>query len=97
VGVRPGFAESATKAAVETVVDGVLRDRSFGESLFISDVDYPIKLLAAVDFVNVHIQGFLNIGKVDPSKLDADGNLIISLSEIISKGTVTVTIELAPL
>lgn len=95
VGVRSGYSTSVTSSEVATAVDGVLRDRRFGVSLFVSDLVDIILLVEGVSFVNVKI-----LGHTDPAtntlttdRLDSDGNLVILSSEVISKGIVTITTE----
>jgi hypothetical protein len=96
VGVLPNFSEAVVKTAVEAVIDGVLRDRKFGVPLYESDLDDPILEVEGVDFVNARITGHLDTDgtTVLTTRLDSDGNLIILDSEIISRGTTTVTTEL---
>jgi hypothetical protein len=95
IGVRTGFSESVTSTEVSTAVDGVLRDRRFGVSLFLSDVIDIVLLIDAVSFVNVTIQGHTDpiTDTLSTLNLDANGNLIIETSEVITKGTVTITTE----
>lgn len=96
VGVLTGYSEAVVKTAVEAVINGVLRDRSFGIPLYESDLDDPILEVEGVDFVNARITGHLDTDgtTVLTARLDSDGNLIILDSEIITRGTTTVTTEL---
>ena len=95
VGVRSGFSESVTATEVATAVDGILRDRRFGVSLFVSDVCDIVLLINAVSFVNIDIQGHTDpvTSTLTTLNLDSDGNLIIDDSEVITKGTVTIATE----
>ena len=102
VGVKLGYSESVVRAAAETVVDGVLRDRDFGASLYVSDLDCEVRdNVDGVGFVNVTISGWNDTnGVLQTSELDADGNLVILSSEVVTKETratlpsVTVTTEI---
>lgn len=95
VGVRSGFSESVTSSEVDTAISGILRDRRFGVSLYESDLHDAILLVPGVSFVNVDIQGFTDptTSTLSTTRSDADGNLILLTSEVITKGTVTITTE----
>jgi hypothetical protein len=93
VGVRTGYSESVTEAEVSTVVDGVLRDRQFGISLFNSDLVDPLLEVEGVSFLNVDIEGHTDGSSTVQTRLDTDGNLIIRTCEVITKGTVTIETE----
>jgi len=95
VGVLKGYALSTVQKGVEAEIDAVLRDRKFGISLFVSELDEAVRKVAGVGFRNVEIQGnLLPDGiTVDVSRLDADGNLIVTIGEIVSKGLVVVNTE----
>jgi len=84
--IRVGISEQITTASAITIVDGVLRDRSFGQSLYVSDLFDPLSTLPGVVFVNVTILGYRpNLSPVIlVDKLDANGNLIIANSEVIT-------------
>jgi hypothetical protein len=102
VGVALGYSESVVSAGVQTVVDGLLRDRLFGESLYVSDLDGEVRdNVAGVAFVNPVIVGWNDAdGVLQTEGLDGDGNLIIQASEVITKEvrtglpSVTVTTEI---
>jgi hypothetical protein len=100
VGVNAGFSEIVVRTTVESVIEGVLRDRDFGAGLFISELTDAVLGVAGVGFVNVTIEGHIDSTAVVPAtletKLDASGNLIIEESEVITRGTTTVTTEAAP-
>lgn len=95
VGVRTGYSESVTATEVETAINGILRDRRFGVSLYESDLHDAILLVPGVSFVNVDIQGHTDpqTSSLTTSRLDSDGNLVIRTSEVITRGTVTITTE----
>jgi len=95
VGVFSGYSEAVIQTSVVSVIEGVLRDRDFGVSLYESDLDDVILDVVGVAFVNTRIQGHLDTDgtTILTSRLDSDSNLIILDSEIISRGTVTVTTE----
>lgn len=98
VGVRAGFSLVVVRTSVEAVIEGVLRDRQFGASLFESDLDTQILAVEGAAFANVRIQGHLDTDGVTTvtSKLDSDNNLIIEESEVVTRGSITVTTEQAP-
>lgn len=86
-GVKLGFSLSVTATAISSVVDGILRDREFGASLYLSDfcqiIDTSVEGLA---FLNVVIRGYNDKDKLFLNdKLDGSGNLIIEASEVITK------------
>lgn len=95
VGVRTGFSESVTAAEVNTAINGLLRDRSFGASLFVSDLHDVITLVEGVSFANVTIQGHTDpaTDTLTAVRLDGSGNLIVETSEVVTRGTVTITTE----
>lgn len=93
IGVLPGFSESIISATAKAVVEGILRNREFGKSLYISDIICEIKELPGVSFDNTTIDGYLDGSDILTDKLDANGNLIISDTEVITKGTITINTE----
>lgn len=95
IGVRSGFSESVTATEVSTALDGILRDRRFGVSLFVSDIVDIVLLIDAVSFVNVTVQGHTDpvTSTLTSVNVDIDGNLIIDDSEVITKGTITISTE----
>jgi hypothetical protein len=95
IGVRSGFSESITESEVNTAINGILRDRRFGVSLYESDLHDAILLVPGVSFANVDIQGFLDptTSTLSTVRTDASGNLILLTSEVITKGTVTINTE----
>lgn len=91
VGVLANFAVSVTGAAVVSAIDGLLKKRAFGDSLYVSDVSATGLSVSGTAYVNVNILGYQNGALVDAGLLDAEGNLIIDDNRVITKGTVTVT------
>jgi hypothetical protein len=87
LGVFRGFSTEVVKTAALSAIDGILRDRAFGANLYEFDVESIIESVDGVRFANVSITG-------PAGKLDGDGNLIVLDSEVITKGTVTITPEL---
>jgi len=95
VGIFKNYSTAAIKTAVEAAVQGVLRGRAVGVSLYESDLDDVILAIDGVAFVNARISGHLDTDGTTTltSKLDASGNLIIEESEVITLGTITVNPE----
>ena len=93
IGIFPGFSESLVTATATSVLNGILRGRAFGDSLYISDLLCDIKDLSGVSFANIVIDGFIKNSLTDASKLDEDGNLIIEDNEVITKGSITIAVE----
>lgn len=94
VGVKQGYSENVVRLAVQTAIDGLLKNRSFGVSLYLSDITDTVLAVDGVYYANPTIVGYLNPD--DPSitlttKLDSYGNLIIAQSEVVTKATVAVT------
>ena len=93
VSVLPGYAESVVQATVATVIDGVLRDRAFGASLYVSElVNAVLDAVEGLAFLNITIDGYRDpSGDFQTAKLDANGNLIILNSEVVTKDLVTIS------
>lgn len=96
VGIRLGVSAQVVKTAVSTAIEGILRDRAFGSNLYTSDIVEVVAFVSGVGFVNINIVGFLAPDDITTlvSKLDSSGNLIISAKEVITKGTITVSVEI---
>ncbi len=92
VGIRLGVSAQVAKTAAETAIDGVLRNRTFGSSLYVSKIVDAVLAVEGVVFSNVVIDGHFDIDgtTVLGTKLDASGNLIVPSSEVVTKGRVTV-------
>lgn len=95
IGIYPGIAESTTRASAVSIVDGVLRDRSFGQSLYISDLSDPLKGITGRAYVNVEILGHRPVGSASilTTKLDTEGNLIVPDSEVITLSSADLVVE----
>lgn len=94
IGVDPSFSQSITKTAVEAAIDSVLRGRKFGVGLYLSDLYNAVDVITGVSFSDIQIIGpqdrlDTGVGGVP----NPNGNLIINVDEVITKGTVTVTTE----
>lgn len=89
VGVKRNYSLSVVKNTVVAAIDTVLRDRKFGESLYESELDEAIEAVEGWSFWNVKIDGAYDSSTetVSTTKLDSDGNLIVSIGEIITKAT----------
>lgn len=93
IGALPGFSQSVISATASSLLDGVLRNRKFGESLYVSDIVCLIKDIPGVSFDNITIEGHLDEGNTVTDKIDASGNLIILDTEVITKGSISITME----
>jgi len=94
VGVRPGtVAESVVRAGVLIAVDKVLRDRAFGATLYLEELYNAVQVVDGKRFVNFTIDGYLDQFNVLQSHtIDAEGNLQVSTTEAVTKGSVTVDV-----
>lgn len=90
LGILDTYVQATVLSNARAAVDALLRVRKFGGSLRLSHL-YPLLVpdpetgrggIDGVDWGVIKITG-------DASFLDADGNLIITEKEVISKGTVT--------
>ncbi len=95
LGVLSNFSLSVVQTAVSAKIDNLLRDRKFKQSLYLSDIKRDVVKVPGVAFVNVTINGYLDDDEVTvlTDKNDASGNLIASEEDIITKGSVTLTVE----
>lgn len=93
VAVSAGFAENVVRLAVETAIDGILKGRQFGASLYRSEITETCLAVAGVSHVNPTINGYTVAGSatIQTDKLDGYGNLVIDESEVVTKNSVTVT------
>jgi len=95
VGVRSGYVRATVLSNVLKSIDDILRERAFGENLYLNEVmsvvPDPLTGLGGIEGV---VYGKLRI--TGPSAyLDSTGNLVISQNQIITKGSVTITTEVA--
>lgn len=96
VGVLQNFSETVVQSAVQSAIEGVLRDRAFQDPLYESDLDDAVLALDGVDFANIRITGHLSPDGVTvlTTRLDSDGNLVIEESEVITRGTISIATEI---
>lgn len=98
VGVLKGYSLDKARAGVEAAVDGLLRGRPFGLSLYVSDIWDVVRQVPGVSFANIEILGHTTAtdSVIDNGKLDVDGNLIIDVGEVLTKtpGSVSISTEL---
>jgi len=88
IGILPGFVQATVLSNVRKAVDDLLRVRAFGASLRISDLDRAVAGVAGVKYSIFDIDGPLD-------HVDGDGNLIVAIKEVITRGSVTLTPEAA--
>lgn len=92
VGVLTGYNEATVRSQVEAAILNVLRGRDFGNKLRLSELYAPVAPeegripIDGVEYVNIQITG-------PTDHLDADGDLTASDSEVVTRGTITVTSE----
>lgn len=87
LGVESWVVKPKAAATAETVIDGLLKGRKFGVSLYRSQVtDKLMDEVSGIGWVNVRLTY-----PDDPDLIDSYGNLIISMLQVVSKGDVTVT------
>lgn len=94
VGVRQGYSESVVRTACVGALDGLLKNRLFGASLYRSTITDTLLEVDGVAFVNPTISGYYTADSpstIQTSQLDSYGNLIIDDSQVITKQSVVVT------
>lgn len=94
VGVRQGYSENVVRLAVQSAVDGILKNRLFGASLYRSSITDTVLAVAGVAYVNPVITGYYTSDSPSTpltTKLDSFGNLIILDSEVVTKASVNIT------
>ena len=92
IGVLTGYNESTVRSQCQAAALNVLRGRAFGVTLRLSELYAPV----APQFGNIPIAGveYVEIKITGPADhIDANGNLTASSSEVITRGTITVTSE----
>jgi hypothetical protein len=92
VGVLTGYNEATVRSQVEAAILNVLRGRAFGNKLRLSELYAPV----APELGNIPIEGveYVSIEITGPTDhLDPDGNLNASDSEVVTRGTITLTSE----
>lgn len=93
IGIKPGVSPSVISATATNIADSILKNRQFGANLYEGTIGAVLEALPGVVFANVRIEGYQTSSGTSPSKNDTDGNLIIEQTEMITKGSVTVNIE----
>lgn len=92
VGILTGFNEATVRSQVEAAILEVLRGRKFGFALYLSELYAPVA--PESDDINIDGVEFVNIKIVGPSdRVDADGNLPVTESEVVTRGVITITSE----
>jgi len=92
VGILTGYNEATVRSQVEAAILALLRGRSFGNTLRLSELYAPI----APEEDDIQIDGveYVNIFIVGPSgRIDTDGNLPIENFEVVTRGVITITSE----
>jgi hypothetical protein len=93
LGILGTVSKAAALAAATAKVDAVLRGRKFGQSLYVSDLD-SVDSIDGFKFKNLKIDGYLNSdGTVNVGQMDRDGNLLIVPSQVITKGRLSISVE----
>jgi len=93
VGILTGYNEATVRSQVEAAILDVLRGRSFGTTLRLSELYAPIApetsdiAIEGVEYVNIFIVG--PIGRIDSS-----GNLPVGEFEVVTRGTISITSEI---
>lgn len=95
IGVKTGYVQATVLANVLKAIDDILRSREFGKSLYLSDImqvaPNPSTGVGGIDGVS-----YAKLRITGPAVyLDTYGNLIISKELVITKGTVSITTEMA--
>lgn len=86
LGVGPGVVKPKAISTANAIIDGLLKQRDFGASLYRSQVtDDLMDGVDGLEWVNVVLEY-----PEDTDKIDEYGNLIIDDLEVVSKGTVSV-------
>ena len=94
--ILTGYSVQRVQATAEAAIDTILRDRDFAGSLYVEELYDALDVIdAETHFVNAEISGHYDTDgtTVLTTKLDANGNLIVAASEIVTKGALTVTTE----
>ena len=94
IGVEANVSERLVEAQVAASTDSVLRDRDFEASLYLDELYDPLRAIEGKRFVNVTILGYLDeFDQLQTDRLDTNGNLIILPTEVVTKGSVSITVE----
>lgn len=95
IGITQGFVQATVLSNVTKAIDDLLRVRKFGVSLRLSDLYRAVVPdrnglggVTGVAYANITITGPVSL-------VDADGDLIITKDQVITKGSVILTPEVA--
>jgi putative intracellular protease/amidase len=91
IGVLPNFSQSVTETSAAAAMDGLLKGRSFGISLYRSDIHKTLLAVTGVSYVNVTIDGYLDGVSTNTTLNDSEGNLVVDSSKVITKGTTNIS------
>lgn len=96
IAVLPGYPQSVAEASAVATIEALLKGRKFGQSLMLSVLKDALMNIEAVGWTNASISGSWEVPLATPpvldtTRLDAYGNLILSLGDILTRGQVTVT------
>lgn len=96
VGILPGFVQATVLSGIRVVIDNLLRNRPFGRSLRVSDVYTAIVPDPLRGTGGVRGVSYAQIAFTAPAaRINADGNIIITQQQVVSRGTITLVPELA--
>lgn len=85
-GILTGFVQATVIAQVQAALLGVLRGRSFGATLNLDELYGPIAPSTG------SIQGLHSVNiKITNATVDVDGNLPVTSSQVVTRGTMNVT------
>ena len=91
IGVLQNYSQQVTETSAASAMDGLLKNRVFGVSLYRSNIHQTILAIPGVSYVNVTILGYQDGITTNTTLNDADGNLVIDSSKVITKGTVSIS------
>jgi hypothetical protein len=84
LGIDKSFIQSAVVSDVTAKVDTVLKNRKFGQTLYLKEIYDTIYTVDGVKFANVKITGISGFNTID-NALDSDGNLVVKDTYIVTK------------
>jgi hypothetical protein len=80
-----GTTQSLAQNAVQAALDGLYKSRSFGQSLYVSDIDTTIRAVPNIVYCNIVQILAINALTSVPVPLDPNGNLVISINQVITE------------
>lgn len=96
VGISEGYVQQTVLSNVRKAIDDLLRVRSFGRSLRLSDIYGVVVPNQNTGQKGVDGVAYATLSITGPSEnLDSGGNLIVSQKEVVTKGSVTIAGETA--